>query len=172
MSKRMHNATKDAIDFVKEQIRQRKSVSRDDLIQAAVVSGFKHKTSTLFTAVDYLILSGEIGRTKRGTYELVEQPEPEEAQEPALNEAQVQVIEAYRATIQAFADTNRILASIDQRLGMMEKHIGKVESGIHTIFEWCDENDKAIKELLRMATIKGSEGMLSTEGSEKIGMTE
>ena len=168
----MHNATRDAIDFVTEQVRQRKSVSRDDLIQAAVVSGFKHKTSTLFTAVDYLILSGEIGRTKRGTYELIEQPEPEEAQEPVMNEAQVQVIEAYRATIRAFAETNRILASIDQRMSMLEKHIGIVGRGTHAICKQSDETDKAIKELLRMATIKSSEGMLPIDGSEKIGLTE
>lgn len=172
MSKRMHNATKDAIDFVTEQIRQRKSVSKDDLIQAAVVSGFKHKTSTLFTAVDYLILSGEIGRTKRGTYELVEQPEPEKVQEPAMNEAQAQVIEAYKATIQAFAETSRILASIDQRMGMLEKHIGTVERSVHAICKQGDETDKAIKELVRMATIKSSEGMLLLEGSERIGLTE
>lgn len=172
MSKKMHNATRDAIDFVTEYIRQHKSASRDDLIQAAVVSGFKHKTSTLFTAVDYLILSGEIGRTKRGTYELVEQPEPEEAQEPVMSEAQVQVIEAYRATIRAFADTNRMLANIEQRMDILEKHIGLVARGINIICNQADETDKAIKELLRMATIKGSEGMLSTEGSEKIGMTD
>lgn len=172
MSKKMHNATRDAINFVTEQIRQRKSVSKDDLIQAAVVSGFKHKTSTLFTAVDYLILSGEIGRTKRGTYELIEQPEPKEAQEPAMSEVQAQIIEAYKATFQAFAETNRILASIDQRMGMLEKHVGLVGRGINIICNQGDETDKAIKELLRMATIKGSEGILSTEGSEKIGMTD
>jgi hypothetical protein len=143
----MHNATKDAIDFVREQISQRKSVSRDDLIQAAVVSGFKHKTSALFTAVDYLILSGEIGRTKRGTYELVEQPEPEEVQEPVMSEARVQVIEAYKATIQAFTETSRILASIDQRMGMLEKHIGMVEQSIHAICKQGIEIDAANRRL-------------------------
>lgn len=122
----MHNATKEAIDFVKELIHQHKSVNRDDLIQAAVVSGFKHKTSTLFTALDYLILSGEVGRTKRGTYELVEQPEPEKAQEHAMSEAQAQVIEAYKAAFHAFAETNRIMASIDARIGELEKQIRRL----------------------------------------------
>ena len=152
MSKKMHNATKDAIAFVTELIRKHKSMSRDDLIQAAVVSGFKHKTATLFTAMDHLISNGEVVKTARGHYAL-----PAPAIGRPIEEA---------SAANAFIETNKLLTQLRIEIDAVNRRLAFIEARTASTHQM-------VSQMHQQAEAKAIRGFVKeTEGAEAIGGTD
>lgn len=152
MSKKMHNATRDAIDFVTEQMRQRKSVSRDDLIHAAVVSGFKHKTATIFTAMDHLISNGEVVKTARGHYAL-----PAPAIGRPIEEA---------SAANAFIETNKLLTQLRIEIDAANRRLASIEARTASTHQM-------VSQMHQQAEAKAIAGIeCEATGSDAIGGTD
>ena len=111
---RKHGATKDAISFVAAHMEKYRESNREKVIRDAIASGFQHKTATLFTAIDHLILKGEIVKTARGCYAL-----PAPATERSIEES---------SAANAFIETNKLLAQLRIEIDAANRRLASIEA--------------------------------------------
>ena len=114
MIERTHSATKDAISFVSAHMEKYRESNREKLIRDAIASGFQHKTAALFTAINHLILKGEIVKTSRGHYAL-----PTQAIERPIEEA---------SAANAFIETNKLLAQLRIEIDAANRRLASIEA--------------------------------------------
>lgn len=152
MIERKHSATRDAISFVAAHMEKYRESNREKLIRDAIASGFQHKTATLFTAIDHLILKGEIVKTSRGHYAL-----PAPAIGRPIEEA---------SAANAFIETNKLLAQLRIEIDAANRRLASIEARTASTHQMVSQmhqqaEAKAIAGIEREAT-----------GSDAIGGTD
>lgn len=152
MTERKHSATLDAISFVAAHMEKYRESNREKLIRDAIASGFQHKTATLFTAIDHLILKGEIVKTSRGHYAL-----PAPVIDRPIEES---------SAASAFIETNKLLTQLRIEIDAANRRLASIEARTASTHQMVSQmhrqaEDKAIRGIVREA-----------EGAEAIGGTD